>query len=115
MYAHSLPLLHLPARVAHAAAPDPDPQPRPAGIWFVKSQFGFLDVSVGGQPLQALCFQALAALLPALLVPGLIHAKAHRPAVGALLLVQVGRGGQRGLDGGGGGGAWVCVRVCEGV
>lgn len=67
--------------VSHAA---------PAGIWFVMQHFWFLDIMVSGTHLHLLCKLALAALLPALMVPGLVYARAPPMAVGTLLVLQVG-------------------------
>lgn len=56
--------------------------------WFVAHHFWFLDARVGHLRIHTACRLALAALVPALLVPGLIVAQAGRPAVGVLLFVQ---------------------------
>lgn len=66
------------------------PCPRaPAAVWFVWHHFWFLDmVFVDGIPLRALCALVLAALLPALLVPGLVHCSAPRALSSLLLLAQ---------------------------
>ena len=64
------------------------PPPSPA-VWFVWHHFWFLDmVFVDGAPLRALCALVLAALLPALLVPGLVHCAAPRAPSSVLLLAQ---------------------------
>lgn len=49
-----------------------------AGAWFVWHNYWFLDFSVGGAPLHTLVKLALAALLPALMVPGLVLAQVRR-------------------------------------
>ncbi len=56
--------------------------------WFVSHHFWFLDILVGGTTLQLLCKLLLAALVPAVLVPGLAAARAPRLAIGALLMLQ---------------------------
>jgi len=60
-----------------------------AGVWFVISQFWFLDIAVSGLHLHTICKMALAALLPALMVPGLVYAKAPRSVTGVVLMLQV--------------------------
>jgi hypothetical protein len=60
-----------------------------AGIWFVRQHFWFLDITVGGLHLHTLCKLALAALLPALMVPGLVYSGAPLTAVDALVMLQV--------------------------
>ncbi len=60
-----------------------------AGVWFVLQHFWMLDITVGGLTLRTLCKLALAALLPALMVPGLVYAGAPAPALDALVLLQV--------------------------
>lgn len=57
-------------------------------VWFVSHNFWFLDVRVGHLRVRTACHLALAALAPALAVPGLVIARAGRGAVGALLFVQ---------------------------
>ena len=47
-----------------------------AAIWFVVHHFWFLDVRVGGLPVRLLCRLLLAALTPAVLLPGLIRSGA---------------------------------------
>lgn len=47
------------------------------GVWFVSHHFGFLDIMLGPAfHLHDLCKLLLAALVPALLVPGLVFAGA---------------------------------------
>jgi len=58
------------------------------GVWFVVQHYWFLDIAVGGLHLRLLCKLALAALLPALMVPGLVYAHAPPMATGALLVLQ---------------------------
>ncbi|KAF8058100.1 hypothetical protein HT031_005760 [Scenedesmus sp. PABB004] len=56
--------------------------------WLVTAHFWFLDLRVGFLHLHTLCKLALAALAPALLVPGLVLACAGRQLVGVLMLTQ---------------------------
>lgn len=56
--------------------------------WFVHHHFWFLDLRVGFVHLHTVCKLALAALLPALIVPGLVLAHMGRQFVGVLMLVQ---------------------------
>jgi hypothetical protein len=56
--------------------------------WFVAHHFWFLDARVGHLRIRTACQLALAALVPALVVPGLIIARSGRAAVGVLLFVQ---------------------------
>lgn len=56
--------------------------------WFVHHHFWFLDIRVGFLHLQSMCQLAIAALLPAVVVPGLLLAGAGRQWVGVLMLVQ---------------------------
>ncbi|MEW5297524.1 MAG: hypothetical protein WDW36_000729 [Sanguina aurantia] len=59
------------------------------GVWFVSHHFGFLDIMLGPSlHLHDLCKLVMAALVPALLVPGLVFAGASPGAVGALLMLQ---------------------------
>jgi hypothetical protein len=58
------------------------------GAWFVHHHFWFLDVRVGFVHLRTMCQLALAALAPALIIPGLVLARAGRQWVGLLLLAQ---------------------------
>uniref|UniRef100_A0A7S3R236 Uncharacterized protein n=1 Tax=Dunaliella tertiolecta TaxID=3047 RepID=A0A7S3R236_DUNTE len=60
------------------------------GVWFVSSQFWFLDIAISGLHLHTVCKLALAALLPALMVPGLMFSGAPRSALGGLLILQAG-------------------------
>ncbi|KAI3433444.1 hypothetical protein D9Q98_003258 [Chlorella vulgaris] len=60
------------------------------GGWFVWHHFWFLDISLQGVHLRALCCVVVAAMLPATLAPGLLHAAAPRSVLGAVLLVQAG-------------------------
>ncbi len=62
-------------------------------LWFVKQHYWFLDVHVGSFHLHTLCKLVLSALVPALLVPGLVTSHAPPSATGALLVFQVGRCG----------------------
>lgn len=52
--------------------------------------FWFLDIRVGGLALGTICKLALAALLAALMVPGLVYSRASPTIIGALLVLQVG-------------------------
>jgi hypothetical protein len=61
------------------------------GIWFVRQHFWFLDLLVGTTHLHLLCKLLLVALVPALLVPGFMAARASGSAIGALMMLQVGR------------------------
>lgn len=63
--------------------------PRCAAIWFVVHHFWFLDVKVGGLPVRGLCQLLLAALAPAVLLPGLIRSGASKTLVNTLMLLQV--------------------------
>lgn len=56
--------------------------------WFVHQHFWFLDIRVGFVHLHTICKLAMAALLPAAAVPGLLLAGAGRQWVGVLMLVQ---------------------------
>ena len=60
-----------------------------AAIWFVVHHFWFLDVRVGGLPVRLLCRLLLAALTPAVLLPGLIRSGASKALVSTLMLLQV--------------------------
>lgn len=60
-----------------------------AAIWFVVHHFWFLDVKVGGLPVRLLCRLLLAALAPAVLLPGLIRSGASKALVSTLMLLQV--------------------------
>ena len=51
--------------------------------------FWFLDVRVGGLPVRLLCRLLLAALTPAVLLPGLIRSGASKALVSTLMLLQV--------------------------
>lgn len=59
-----------------------------SATWFVWHHFWFLHVRVGHVHLHTLCKMALAAVLPALLVPGLVLAGVGHQVVGVLLLIQ---------------------------
>lgn len=50
--------------------------------------FWFLETSVSGMPLQTLCKLALAAMLPAALLPGLVRSGGTKLHLGALMVVQ---------------------------
>ncbi|WIA13369.1 hypothetical protein OEZ85_006949 [Tetradesmus obliquus] len=56
--------------------------------WLVHHHFWFLDLRVGFVHLHTICKLALAALLPALIVPGLVLAQTGRQVVGVLMLAQ---------------------------
>lgn len=56
--------------------------------WMVHHHFWFLDLKVGFVHLHTVCKLALAALLPALIIPGLVLAHVGRQFVGVLMLVQ---------------------------
>lgn len=58
------------------------------GVWFVRQHFWFLDIIIGFTHLHTLCKLLLIALVPALLVPGLVVAQAPRHLIGALLMLQ---------------------------
>jgi hypothetical protein len=60
-----------------------------AAIWFVVHHFWFLDVKVGGLPVRLLCRLLLAALTPAVLLPGLIRSGASKSLVSTPMLLQV--------------------------
>lgn len=60
------------------------------GVWFVLQHFWLLNISVGGLTLHALCRLALAAMLPALMIPGLVYARVPAAALDALVMLQVG-------------------------
>lgn len=72
------------------AVADINMRPCLAAIWFVVHHFWFLDVQVGGLPVRALCQLLLAALAPAVLLPGLIRSAAPKNLISALMLLQVG-------------------------
>ena len=59
------------------------------GSWFVWHHFWFLDILVGNTELRMLCKLLLVALVPAILVPGLVVARAPKLVIGALLMLQV--------------------------
>lgn len=75
----------------HPTAPSPS-----AGLWFLWHHFFFLDIWLGHMHLKLLCGLIGAAMLPALLLPGLVHGRhgVHhaRQLVGGLMVVQVGVG-----------------------
>lgn len=56
--------------------------------WIVHHHFWFLDLRVGFVHLHTICKLAMAALLPALIVPGLVLAQVGRQFVGVLMLAQ---------------------------
>eukprot|EP00879_Flechtneria_rotunda_P012843 GHRR01013409.1.p1 GENE.GHRR01013409.1~~GHRR01013409.1.p1 ORF type:complete len:1004 (+),score=317.90 GHRR01013409.1:346-3357(+) len=56
--------------------------------WFVHHHFWFLDFKVGFVHLHTVCKLAMAALLPALIVPGLVMNQTGRQLIGVLMLVQ---------------------------
>jgi len=58
------------------------------GVWFVYQHFWFLDIIVGMLHLHIVCRLVLAALVPALMVPGLVQAKASKLAISTLLMLQ---------------------------
>lgn len=58
-------------------------------MWFVYHHFWFLDIAIGGVPLQVLCQLLLLALLPAALLPGLIATGAHKDFINQQMLLQV--------------------------
>ncbi len=55
----------------------------------MRHHFWFLSISVGGMSLHSVCKLSLAALLPALMLPGLVYAGAPMTAVDALVALQV--------------------------
>ncbi|KXZ48748.1 hypothetical protein GPECTOR_25g332 [Gonium pectorale] len=57
-------------------------------LWFVRHHFWFLEIDVSGMRLHTICKLAVAALVPALTVPGLVVARASSALVGALLVAQ---------------------------
>lgn len=59
------------------------------GGWFVWHHFWFLEILVGNTELRLLCKLLLVALVPAILVPGLVVARAPKLVIGALLMLQV--------------------------
>lgn len=59
------------------------------GVWFVRQHFWFLDIVIGFTHLLTLCKLLLVALVPALLVPGLVVSQASRHTIGAMLMLQV--------------------------
>lgn len=61
-----------------------------AAVWFVYHHFWFLDVSIGGLPLHAVCQMLILALVPAALLPGLLATGASKDLVNQQLLLQVG-------------------------
>lgn len=62
---------------------------RVAAVWFVYHHFWFLDIAIGGVPLQVLCQLLLVALIPAALLPGLIATGAHKDFINHQMLIQV--------------------------
>ena len=78
-------------------------------LWFVRHNFVFLDILVGTTHLHTLCGMLLVALVPAVLLPGLVAARAPKLAVGALLMLQVRAAGRAG----GGGRQQATGRVCH--
>ena len=50
--------------------------------------FWFLETAVSGMPLQTLCKLALAAVLPAALLPGLVRSGGSKLHLGVLLIAQ---------------------------
>lgn len=61
------------------------------GAWFVRHNYGFLDIALAGLPLAALCNVILISWLPAMLLPVLVRAQVHRSYIGGLMLLQVRR------------------------
>ena len=59
-----------------------------AGVWFVVHHFWFLDVELDGMSLQRLCQLLLAAMVPAVLLPGLVASRVSSSLISALLVVQ---------------------------
>ncbi|GLC46128.1 hypothetical protein PLESTB_001193000 [Pleodorina starrii] len=57
-------------------------------VWFMRQHFWFLDILVSGMRLHTLCKLAVAALVPALTVPGLVIARVNPHIVGGLLVMQ---------------------------
>ncbi|KAG2447194.1 hypothetical protein HYH02_007936 [Chlamydomonas schloesseri] len=57
-------------------------------LWFMRQHFWFLDILVSGMRLHTLCKLAVAALVPALTVPGLVVARANAHIIGGLLVAQ---------------------------
>lgn len=64
------------------------PCPFPA-LLLPRFHFFFLDIWLGHMHLRAMCALIVSAMLPALLLPGLVHSRAPRSLVGLLLVVQV--------------------------
>lgn len=58
------------------------------GLWFIYHHFWFLDIYVGHNHLHTMCKLALAAFVPALLVPGMVFVRASKVAISALLVLQ---------------------------
>ncbi|KAG2493679.1 hypothetical protein HYH03_008193 [Edaphochlamys debaryana] len=57
-------------------------------LWFMLQHFWFLDIVIGGFKLHTICKLAIAALVPALTVPGLIVARANGHLIGGLMVAQ---------------------------
>ncbi|GLI61232.1 hypothetical protein VaNZ11_003532, partial [Volvox africanus] len=57
-------------------------------VWFMRQHFWFLDVLIYGMRLHTICKLAVAALVPALTVPGLVIARVNAHIVGGLLVMQ---------------------------
>ncbi len=60
-----------------------------AGVWFIWHHFWFLDIVMAGMHLQTVCMLVGGAMLPALLVPGLLAAGTPRGMIGVLMTAQV--------------------------
>jgi hypothetical protein len=59
-----------------------------SGGWFLWHHFSFLDVQLDGISLHNLCILILAAMVPGVLIPGLVHAGMKGPIVSSLMVVQ---------------------------
>eukprot|EP00798_Chlamydomonas_sp_ICE-L_P014360 gene14360-20357_t len=57
-------------------------------VWFMQQHFWFLDITIGGIDLHLMCKLVLGATVPALLVPGLVHAQSSKTSIGLLLIFQ---------------------------
>jgi hypothetical protein len=61
------------------------------GLWFLWKHFWFLkDIHLNGMPLRTLCVLLGAAMLPALVIPGLWHSGAKHSLIAVPLLIQAG-------------------------
>lgn len=59
-----------------------------SGGWFLWHHFSFLDVQLDGISLHNLCILILTAMVPGVLIPGLVHAGIKGPYVSSLMVLQ---------------------------